>query len=108
MVVRFCVRGFAEIPVSIWKLVLGGLIVVGICSILCWGFGWCWWCPDCPDVDCCDDPAAQIILEDMHAGVWMPIENPAFHFDDPDDDDDDSDEDWMDVGFKLRYTQIPC
>ena len=71
--------------VPIWRIVAGGLIVVGIISILCW-FGWCWWCPDCPDVDCCDevDPepaAAQIILEDMHAGVWMALESGAFEFD---------------------------
>ncbi len=50
-----------------WRVILCGLIVVGFCSILCWGFGWCWWsrpCPDCPDVDCCDGgkSAAQIIL----------------------------------------------
>ena len=73
----------------IWRVVIGGLIVVGICSILCWGLGWCWWCrdcPDCPDVDCGEcggggEIAAQIILEDMHAGVWMVQENLAFHFD---------------------------
>jgi len=72
----------------IWRVVVGGLIVVGICSILCWGLGWCWWCPDCPDcpdVDCGDcggggEIAAQIILEDMHAGVWTVQENLPFHF----------------------------
>ena len=73
--------------VPIWRLVLGGLIVVGICSLLCWRWGWCWWCPD---VDCCEpEPAAQIIVEDMHAAIWMPIENSSFHFDDPNDPDVD-------------------